>query len=245
MALRNNRIFLAVAAALLPSPALPAIVTASFSGIIADGNDATGYFVPGQADLTTFVGGAGTPFISGTFSYDTEAGQPDGLGGYANSDFAEWLGFTLKIAGTSYAFGVSDGSFGNSESMYLEDGPDQLVFSLSRSGADSFELIAFDLTGAEFLSGTGLPTEFTYQNEAGSRADLVIEMGSDIIVNAKFMITCASTDPTVCPTTGSDGGDGGDGNAVPEPATWLSLALGFAALGGCLRGQRKRMPQKA
>ena len=49
------------------------------------------------------------------------------------------------------------------------------------------------------------------------------------------------------PPGGGPGGGptGGHGGAVPEPATWLMLLTGFAALGSALRVQRRRAPAKA
>ncbi len=241
MARRLPVIFMAMAAGFLPSPAHAAIVVATFTGVISDGNDGTGYFTPGGGDLTTVQGGAGTPFISGSFSYDTDALSPILPGFYANDGFTpDWLGFSVTIAGTSYTFGLTDGSGFNSQGIFVADDPDDFNFGISRDGADGSESVNLDLSGEEIFTGTDLPTAFTYQSAVGGSGFLLIQT-TGVNLNASFSITCASTDPSVCVIPGSDGGD----TAVPEPATWLSLALGFGALGGRLRRQRKQILRKA
>lgn len=40
------------------------------------------------------------------------------------------------------------------------------------------------------------------------------------------------------------GGPGGPGGAIPEPATWAMLVLGFGVLGGAMRGRPRLLPPK-
>jgi hypothetical protein len=237
MARRTIAILVALAAGLLPSPAFSTVVVASFTGVLTGGNDSTGYFTgtPGF-DLTTVDGGLLTPYFSGTFSYDTNAIPSDGSGYYGNDGFApNWLGFSVTIAGTTYAFGLTDGSGGNFQSISVADGPDDLSFLLSRDGVDGPEFAFFDLSGEEFLTGTDLPADFTYQSASGGFGLLNIQTGG-VNLDAAFSINCASTDPSICVLPG-----GGD-NSVPEPAAWLSLGLGFGAMGAWLRWPRRRTP---
>ncbi len=241
MARRSSLILMAMAAGLLPSPALPALVVAHFTGVISEGIDGNGTFVgTGNAglDLTTVDSGLGTPYISGTFSYDTEAAPLISPGYYDNLGLdLNWLGASVTIAGTSYTFGgiqADDG--GNPQNIFFTDDPDSFFFSIGRYGADGLEGISIELPDEDFLSGPVLPTAFTYQSATGGTGNVVIQAGNHNL-NATFSITCASTDPTVCTIPG----DGGT-SAVPEPATWASLGLGFALVGAGMRRLRRRGP---
>lgn len=230
-------IFMAGAACLLPSPAFSAVVAVEFVGQFTNGNDTDGYFTadPGF-DLTTEESALATPYFKGMFSYDTEAFPPDGSGFYGFDLATNWLDFSLTIAGTSYTFGsFSDGSFENIQSMFVFDDYDSLTFTLGLTSVDGAnESVTLDLPGVEFLTGTDLPTDFTFQR-AGTDHDtsrLVIQIPDLVNIDARFAVTCASTEQGVCVLPGGDGGGSG---AVPEPATWASLSLGFGLLGACMR----------
>lgn len=158
--------------------------------------------------------------------------------------------------GTTVAFNNditgSPGSFttGFSDSNLANPFSETLVFTTATAGTVSIN-VTTTMTGPEnnvnfsnvFLMGTGLvgnilvPQILGDPNETRALNNLALGIGT-------FTLTFEGTPGT---TTGSFGGSVAfqAGSAVPEPATWAMMLLGFGAVGFSMRRRRPSLLQAA
>lgn len=206
----------AIASFALAAPAQALVVIANFSGQILTGTDTSGFFtgIAGQ-DLTTADGSP--TLITGRVSYDPDLAPANGLGGYGGDGVTDWLGFEVTIAGTTYQFGGFAPTVENLQLGLVSDGPDEILdLQLQREGVPGSETVGLKLGEGDFLTGTDLPTSFTYTNPSGGVGSFTIAT-ADVTADATFSITAAST------------------AAIPEPLVWMNLIVGFGLIGGVLR----------
>lgn len=227
----------------LALPAQAALVIVNFTGIITQGTDTSGYFTgTPNTDLTTQGGVGGPPgpddtlpLITGSFSYDTDAFPPDLSGFYGG--FTDWLDVSVTIAGTTYSFESVPGDTYDYQTLLIaNDDPvydDRFGLVMLRDGADGSEQITLDLELEEFLTSNDLPAAFTYKSDSGGKGFFYLTT-SFVTADANFTITCASSEiPCPLPDVGP---------AVPEPAVWVNLILGFGLIGAFIRRRRSPLP---
>ena len=220
--LRINSALLAASLLIAPlAPAEAAEVIAYFTGQVQSGTT-IGHFTGDSINAFSLdpVDDTATP-ISGRIFYDPDKAVDFGFGTYGGDGLVDWLNFEITLLGQTYLFG----SVGAPDSS-LQGGqvaPDLLDLQLQRFDDFGSEAVGIRLEGLTFLGDSSLPTNFTYNNPGGGFGSLDINTAGGSAF-AAFSIDWAGTQPP----------------AVPEPAVWLNLILGFGLVGLWLR----RRPQR-
>jgi hypothetical protein len=120
--------------------------------------------------------------------------------------------------------------------------------------SDSFVLVQYEL-GSTWFDALGLPTAGDVTNpfaqNANTLKDYQITATAGEVINAIRVSTCATSSLVSCNNTGSGAGTGSGiflfkqnsineaVGAVPEPATWAMMLLGFGGIGVAMRRRRK------
>ncbi len=95
-------------------------------------------------------------------------------------------------------------------------------------------------TGAEYTPGDA--TQIYFGDFGGPNYDVYQLAGS--LTNGGTVAISSGTHPAIGITAGGSLTTGATG-AVPEPATWTMMLVGFGGLGSVLRGRRRRAPLAA
>jgi hypothetical protein len=209
--------FVLFLAATWSQPAAAVVVTGGFSGQIFSGfdfgTDPAGFFGAG-VDLENLP-------ITGTFRYDTAQVPPPSSTGanfaiYSDPTFStDFLDFSVTINGRSYTFGAFDALPGI-QTIDLIDNTDQLQFDYQRFGIDDTESLTLRfISDIDFLSGTGVPTQFNF-----------VASGIGLTPGGFFSFDRANGDSV----SAAFSIDSGFAQVVPEPATLSTLALGLLAI---------------
>ena len=221
----------AVATAASGSAASAAIFTATYTGTVSSGYDQTGEFGTAGADL------AGLEFTS-TYRFDTSLGVDDvtgyyeqNSGGSAYGTATPMLDATLKIGAVTvhvpggyqgYSLSYNDGNFGvikNISKSFYSD-------SSSNGGRYVYNYIYTNAAPTTISNGfssapSGTFSGFSdgyYQNSFYNYDTGYIYSNYAHLVQDHVTIS----------------------GAVPEPATWGLMLMGFGGLGAMLRRRRSR-----
>ena len=234
---------------------LPAAVTGTAPGALAAGASGNASFALSTATAGTVSGtgtlnfishnnemadavlGSQTVSFSGTVTELAVASlfKSSGFGTFTGSgnSFTLDLGSLASNSGTvSTDFGILNGNAGLSYSEFLgggftQDGGAGFTFAgnsftgLAGGMQNIGNLLTFDTTGLSDGTYTKLVT-FNGFSEYPTMSNLAL---SPITVSIRATVTGAGPGPNPNP-------------AVPEPATWLMMILGFGLIGGTLRRQR-------
>lgn len=155
-----------------------------------------------------------------------------------------WYSFSFGAVGSSFANGVDGGSGTNPDSLNAPD--PNWDFTLLTAGSITF-VDAF-LSGDQFnITDFGSSIGSTSAPTVGDTChdDITACLANPNISKGTFALGAGSHSINGTLITGVPGYIGGSGFfridvAVPEPATWVMMLLGFGAIGLSMRIRRKR-----
>jgi hypothetical protein len=226
-----RRFILALAAsAALASPAL-AQVSEDFN---AEGNTRSILNWPGNSNLTVPVGSVDL-VRSGNFGITCNGG----IGSCIDLDGTTTSGGALQTANFTFSAGQIVTLSGLISGNQRNRGPDNFVFAFIFGGLTS---------GADF-TGTNGDTSFNFGNFSNSLIQQVQgTVGASDPFNRYSIAFRALGSGTVAGRISNSGTDNNGPvlddlslsiTAVPEPATWAMMILGFGVIGGALRRRQR------
>lgn len=203
---------------------------ATYKGHVNGGYDATGVFGAAESDLSGLA-------FTATFTYDLELGSVGPLGDGEAADFA-LLTSTLTIGGGIYEFGpgFSNHIETHTGSLY-PFGPGYVYHSADSSFFGSPIFYTFEtLTLAGGAAAPGFLAQAVAETPVvnpgdGGPADYV----GFFSIDSNFFGSAFAASGDLRPEVYAVEAVGG---AVPEPAAWAVMILGFAAAGSALRRRR-------
>lgn len=230
----------AIALALTSASASAAIMSATYEGYVTDGVDAGGVFTTPGGNL------AGQPFVL-NYVYDTSYGVAPTSYGFAQTDGAGDMqptpvtSMSLSILGTTKTAKLSDyGEFANTGIVYWPNFPvagpnfptkNYVYHSVNADLHTSF-------LGAIFSDDPipgDIDTPFTIHAASGYAAFTQFSLPGGNAPYGHYIINARSQTLKVVRLARPDIDTPG---AVPEPATWALMILGFGAAGSMLRRRR-------
>lgn len=219
-----------IAAALLPglAPASAKIITVTLKGTSENVNDNANVFGQGIGTLTNL------PFIA-TFQINTAVGV-DAYGGYstnsifnANPPFA--VSGSLSIGGSA-PFTVAGSNYSGAHETVSTNpffGTTTVDYNLLTDDSVGLRLdnqLYVDLSGADLPTSLTQPITLALNPNDFNSVTFTDEVSGGFLPDAIGNLNPTSLTVSVA-------------GAVPEPATWLSMLLGFALLGAGLRRRRR------
>lgn len=238
----------AAAAALLLAFATPAgakIVNIRYDGVVSQGIDAHGLFgAPGVLDGSAF---SAAFVLDDTLGDSLYAPPYRSSFGFLNLGSSMVVGATVRIGGRAFDLwcgGGTDYCDVHHAVNAGDGGMNEVSTSLGSFAVDATvvrlwdQFIGFDVASANpFLPDFDYHSRFTYDFQPGDRVGGELHISDRIEpfdgpgydlqrVDARLMATSLSV-------------------YVPEPATWVSMILGFAAAGTVLRRRRAALSATA
>lgn len=175
------------------------------------------------ADQLAFRDGALAGNYSFHFTYDTEASDPNyGLtlvSGQVGT-LTDFSGFTTRL------------TYIPSSLLRIE------LFQAVGAGSGTYGTLAmFNLLDDDGDLGASLPTSLDFADLDAATANLDITRAGSGVGGGYYRAYFGATDGRLAEAPGSGGSPdpGGPVGAVPEPATWASMILGFGLAGRVLR----------
>jgi hypothetical protein len=174
----------------------------------------------------TGVDGSGTPLANGAIDthYSTDAKTPGSPFVYSNSAY-------VNVSDAKFIAIQADGGYTKSTNIFA-----QSFFLSDITSAMVSGFFATDNSGSVSLNGISGATSGSYT----SLTPFSFTSGFVVGLNTLNFTLQDSGPPSAILVSGITGSAGGVG-AVPEPATWGMMILGFGAVGGVLRRRRNKV----
>lgn len=163
----------------------------------------------------TFV----NPVSSGGFTFAGDQNDTNQLGVWAQND-----SFNMDIGGAAI--------FHNYQGT---------ITTVTKDGGGVFDLFSIDLADV-YNNGTGGNVELTFTDLIGTTSQIVsldqLVGGQTFVFNRSALSSFTMRGVTTQGQWLQFDNVAVDVGAVPEPATWIMMLMGFAAVGGAMRRQR-------
>jgi hypothetical protein len=206
-------------------------LTATYTGVVADGMDFIGTFGTANTDLT------GQSFVA-RFTYDTSLGQLDAgqesdlFGGVGHLEFSPVLMASVTIGGVTVSLpNVDEGQISIrpgeiiNPTLTTNDVGEQASEVFPEPNGVTFDSISLQMLGRAI----DMPTTF----DGLYSGPVISGFGQLSFSSETFGFTTPPSIFDLTPETLTIGAAG-----IPEPATWALMILGFGALGAVQRRAR-------
>ena len=231
--MRISKIFMPAAAlALVATTAHAHIVTATYSGVVANGYDTTGVFGAANTDLTgaAFTAVYKVDSSVNSLTFNSPGSMSYRIGGTNYGFSSSPVSAVVTIHGVSAAFGG------------LQTG--EAYRSKVASGGNELFHETYSASTVKGVSTQQFVETFVYSKSngpvfAGPRSGGFLQ---DVVVDTSTGAYSTLVQGVLTPTSLTIGvvqPQGPSVASVPEPATWALMLLGFGGLGAAMRSRRR------